>query len=168
MRQFDLSPLFRSSVGFDQWSDLLDRAFRVQDNAASYPPYNIEKRGENSYRITMAVAGFAPEDIDITAQENAVIIRGQIARDAAQNKADNDDEGSAFLYRGIAERAFERQFHIADYVKVKGADMKNGLLHIYLEREVPEALKPRKIEIGSGGDQLEGKTLGKKLFQKSA
>lgn len=141
MRTFDLTPLFRSTVGFDRLSRAMDSAMQLSENAASYPPYNIERTGEDSYRISMAVAGFKSGDIEIVSHESSLTIRG---------KAKGDDEKKAYLYRGIAERAFERRFHLADYVKVTGASLTDGMLHIELAREVPEALKPRRIEIGHG------------------
>lgn len=145
MRAYDLSPLFRSTVGFDRLSRLLESATNIDDAAASYPPYNIEKLGEDSYRITMAVAGFGPEDVEITAQENSLVITG---------KAKKEVETGQFLYRGIAGRAFERRFQLADFIKVTGASMVNGLLHVDLVREIPEAMKPRTIRIET---QAQGK-----------
>lgn len=142
MDNFDLSPLFRSSIGFDRLMRLADAATRVDSTASSYPPYNIEATGENAYRLTMAVAGFGPEDLDITVKENALLISG---------KAKKEDEAPAYLYRGIARRAFERRFQLADHIKVAGASLDNGLLHVDLVREIPEAMKPRKIEIAAGG-----------------
>ena len=134
----DLSPLFRSTIGFDRMSRLLDAATRVDESALSYPPYNIEVLSEDAYRITMAVAGFGEGDIGITAQENSLVITGKLA------KADDDRK---FLHRGIAGRAFERRFELADHIKVAGASLVNGLLHVDLAREVPEAMKPRSIKI---------------------
>ena len=134
----DLSPLFRSTIGFDRMSRLLDAATRVDESALSYPPYNIEVLSEDAYRITMAVAGFGESDIGITAQENSLVITGKLA------KADDDRK---FLHRGIAGRAFERRFELADHIKVAGASLVNGLLHVDLAREVPEAMKPRTIKI---------------------
>ena len=139
MRNFDLSPLFRSTVGFDQLDKLLDSALRDSARENSYPPYNIAKLGQDKYRITMAVAGFAEEDLDITAHENMPIVKGQIA------KADQNVE---FLHRGIAQRAFEHRFQLADHVRVDGASLERGLLSIELRREVPDAMKPRKVQIG--------------------
>jgi molecular chaperone IbpA len=139
MNTFDFSPLFRSTVGFDRLSRLVDSAMRG-DDGVSYPPYNIEKTGEDAYRITMAVAGFGAEDITITAQENSLIVAG---------KQKGADEGAQYLHRGIAGRAFERRFQLADYIKVTGADLVNGLLHVDLVREVPEAMKPRTIKIAT-------------------
>ncbi len=142
MDNFDLSPLFRSSIGFDRLMRLADAATRVDSTANSYPPYNIEATGENAYRLTMAVAGFAPADLDITVKENALLVSG---------KSKKDEEPSKYLYRGIARRAFERRFQLADHIKVAGASLDNGLLHVDLVRQIPEAMKPRKIEIATGG-----------------
>jgi molecular chaperone IbpA len=150
MRTFDFSPLFRSTVGFDRLVPLLDAAMRV-DEGTSYPPYNIEKLGENDYRITMAVAGFAPEDLNIEVRENTIVIAG--------GKTDEVKEGQ-YLHRGIAARTFERRFQLADHVQVKGANIENGLLHVNLVREIPERMKPRKIEIAGNGQKavtVEGK-----------
>lgn len=135
---FDLSPLFRSTIGFDRMSRLLDAAMRADDNTVSYPPYNIEVLGEEAYRLTMAVAGFGENDINVIVQDNSLLISGKTA------KADEDRK---FLYRGIAGRAFERRFELADHIKVTGASLVNGLLHVELAREVPEAMKPRTIKI---------------------
>jgi len=144
MRSFDLSPLFRSSVGFDQLDKMFDSAFREAARDTSYPPYNIAKTGKDAYRITMAVAGFALEDLDITVHENMLIVKGQAG------KAEQQVE---YLHRGIAQRAFEHRFQLADHIKVVGAGLTNGLLDINLEREVPESMKPRKVKIG--GDDAE-------------
>ena len=138
MRTYDLSPLFRSSVGFDRVNSLLETALR-SDEAPSYPPYNIERRGENSYRITMAVAGFTEADIKIITQENGLSVEAR-----AQSV---DEEGVEFLHRGIGMRSFRRNFNLADHIRVTKAQLENGLLHIMLEREVPEALKAREIAI---------------------
>lgn len=135
----DLTPLFRSSVGFDRVGQMLDSAFNSE--APSYPPYNIEKLGDDEYRVTMAVAGFGAGDIDITQTSNSLVVKGE------QGKTDTEAD---FLHRGIATRAFERRFDLADHVNVTQADLANGLLVIELKREVPEALKPRKIEIAAG------------------
>ncbi len=137
----DLTPLFRSSVGFDRVGHLLDSAFNSE--APSYPPYNIEKLGDDEYRVTMAVAGFVASDIDITQTNNSLVVTG------GQGKAKDD---AKYLHRGIAMRTFERQFDLADHVNVTRADLANGLLVIDLKRDVPEALKPRKIEISGGAD----------------
>jgi molecular chaperone IbpA len=141
MRSYDLSPLFRSTVGFDRMTRLLESALKADDAALSYPPYNIEKLADDAYRITMAVAGFASEDLEITVQENTLIISG---------KSRKDEEGTQYLYRGIAGRAFERRFQLADHIKVSGANLVNGLLHVELVREIPEAMKPRTIRIETG------------------
>lgn len=139
MRTFDVSPLYRSTVGFDRLFKLLDGMATADTPGSSYPPYNIERTGENAYRISMAVAGFSDEEISIESRENALTVKG--------DKSENDDDKSDVLYRGIAGRSFERRFQLADYVNVVGAKMENGLLHIDLVRELPEAMKPRKIEI---------------------
>ena len=141
MRSYDLSPLFRSTVGFDRMMRLLDAAGRVDESAPTYPPYNIEKTGEDSYRVTMAVAGFSQDELNITVQEGVLTVTG---------KAVKEEEPKQFLHRGIARRAFERRFELADHIQVRGANLTNGLLHIDLVREVPEAMKPRSIKIGSG------------------
>ena len=141
MDSFDFSPLFRSTIGFDRLMRLADAATRVEGGANAYPPYNIETTGENAYRLTMAVAGFAADDLDITVKENALLISG---------KSKKDEESREYLYRGIARRAFERRFQLAEHIKVAGASLDNGLLHVDLVREIPEAMKPRKIEIGTG------------------
>jgi molecular chaperone IbpA len=140
MNTYDFSPFFRSTIGFDRVFDLLDSA-RSEENG--YPPYNIEKLGEDTYRITMAVAGFAPEELSVVAQENVLTV-------SAKQKEATDGQKPQFLYRGIAGRTFERRFNLADYVKVTGANLANGLLHVELKREVPEAVKPRTIQIQSG------------------
>ncbi len=137
---FDYSPFHRSSVGFDRLFRLLDEAANVE--TVSYPPYNIERLSENAYRITMAVAGFSSDEIAIEAKGNALSVTGK--KDA------QSDAKVEFLHQGIAARSFERRFQLADYVEVKGADLVDGLLHITLERHVPEALKPRQIAIGGG------------------
>ena len=139
MDSFDFSPLFRSTIGFDHLMRLADAATRLDGGASAYPPYNIESTGENAYRLTMAVAGFAAEDLDITMKENALLISGKSKK----------DEEAKYLHRGIARRAFERRFQLADHIKVVGASIDNGLLHVDLARELPEAMKPRKIAIGT-------------------
>jgi molecular chaperone IbpA len=141
MRDFDLSPLYRSTIGFDSLVSMLDRLTDFDDEASSYPPYNIERLSENEYRITMAVAGFGKEDIAIKVKENTLSIRGE--------KKEADKEQRTFLHRGIASRAFERRFQLADHVEVRGADVRDGLLSVDLKLEVPERLKPRMIEIGA-------------------
>lgn len=151
MTTFDFSPLFRTSVGYDRLASLMNTANRC-DAGSGFPPYNIQKAGEDRYRITMAVAGFAESDLDITYENNKLQVTG--------NKSDDkESEENAFLYRGIATRSFERRFNLAEHVKVTGARMDNGLLHIELEREVPEAMKPRKIAIqADAGTLLEGQS----------
>jgi len=141
MRTYDFAPLFRSSVGFDHMARVLD-SLSASEAAPAYPPYNIEKTGEDQYRITMAVAGFGEKDIEIRTQDNKLVIAGRI------EKGDETEERT-FLHRGIAERAFERQFSLADHVKVVAASLENGLLHVDLAREVPEAMKPRTIQINA-------------------
>jgi molecular chaperone IbpA len=136
---FDYTPFYRSSVGFDRLFQMLDEAANVE--TVAYPPYNIERLGENAYRITMAVAGFGNDEIAIESKGNTLTVTGK--------KADKPEAKSEFLHQGIAGRAFERRFQLADHVEVKGADLNNGLLHITLERQVPEALKPRQIPINS-------------------
>jgi molecular chaperone IbpA len=138
MTTYDFAPLFRTAIGFDRLARLMDSAVSTAE-APSYPPYNIEKTGDDTYCLTMAVAGFSPDDLDLTVKENTLVVSGRIAGEA--------DKGEV-LYRGIAGRAFERRFVLADHIVVEGADLKNGLLHVGLKRVVPEALKPRKITIG--------------------
>ncbi|MCC5975550.1 MAG: Hsp20 family protein [Rubellimicrobium sp.] len=138
MRSFDLAPLYRATVGFDQIADLMDRVLSNDVGQSNYPPYNIEKRGDDAWRITVAVAGFAESELSVELRENALIV--------AARKAE-EDNGRTFLHRGIATRAFERRFHLADHVRVTGALHADGMLHIDLKREVPEALKPRRVEI---------------------
>lgn len=140
MRTFDLAPLYRATVGFDQIADLMDRVLTNDAGTQSYPPYNIEKTADDSWRISVAVAGFSDADLSVEVRENALLISARKAEDEA-------DEGRTFLHRGIATRAFERRFHLADHVRVTGASHDNGMLHVDLVREVPEALKPRRIEI---------------------
>lgn len=137
MRTFDLTPLFRSSVGFDRMMQLVDSAL-TSDESSGYPPYNIEKLNDETYRITMAVAGFEESDLEIVIHDNTLVIAGKVKP---------QDTNLEYLHRGIAGRAFERHFQLADFIKVGDAELKNGLLSIELEREVPEALKPRKIKI---------------------
>ncbi|WP_136660841.1 Hsp20 family protein [Nitratireductor sp. XY-223] len=139
MRHVDFSPLYRSTVGFDRLFTMLD-SLAQPDQSQTYPPYNIERTGENSYRITMAVAGFGDDDLSVEAREHVLTVKGE--------KADeNGKDESEFLYRGIAKRTFERRFQLAEYVEVKGAKLENGLLHVDLVREIPEAMKPRRIAI---------------------
>ncbi|WP_099865451.1 Hsp20 family protein [Pararhizobium haloflavum] len=139
MRHVDFSPLYRSTVGFDRLFTMLD-SLAQPDQGQTYPPYNIERTGENAYRITMAVAGFGEDELSIEAREHTLTVKGE-------KSDENGDDGSEFLYRGIAKRAFERRFQLADHVEVRGASLKNGLLHIDLVREIPEAMKPRRIAI---------------------
>lgn len=148
MRTFDFSPLYRSAVGFDRMTSLLDAA---QKNAAadSYPPYNIVKTGEDAYQISVAVAGFGSDDLDIEVRDGQLVVAGRGA---------SEDEDVNFLHRGIARRAFERRFQLADHVEVKAADLKDGLLVIDLVREIPEAMKPRKIEIQAATTVIEDRT----------
>jgi molecular chaperone IbpA len=140
MRHFDLSPLYRQTVGFDRLFNLLDQAGGV-DSASTYPPYNIERTGENAYRVTLAVAGFSRGDLTIETRENTLSIKGS-------KEQSGPAEGREMLHQGIAARAFERRFQLADHVVVTGASLVNGLLHVDLVREIPEAQKPRRIEIG--------------------
>ena len=150
MRTYDFSPLFRSSVGFARLTNVMDAAMRQAEGSESYPPYNIEKTGDDSYRITVAVAGFSEDDIEIVSHDDTLVIEGKV-------KTDETGEETAYLHRGIAGRAFKRTFQLADHIRVSGANMVNGLLNVELVREVPEELKPRKIEIKSGGKRLLGK-----------
>jgi len=139
---FDFSPLYRSTVGFDRLFDMLDSTFGSAEPAqANWPPYNIERLGEDQYRITMAVAGFTPDEIKLVQQENALVVVG---------RKHPEPEGVQVLHRGIATRAFRQVFNLADYVRVSGANLENGLLTVELKREVPEAMKPRRIEIAAG------------------
>jgi molecular chaperone IbpA len=138
---FDFSPLYRSTVGFDRLFDMLDQSTQVE-SMTNWPPYNIEKLGEDQYLITMAIAGFSPDEIELTQKESQLLVTGQ---------KKGSDEGKLYLHRGIATRAFKQTFNLADHVKVTGANLENGLLTVELKREVPEALKPRRIEIKSAG-----------------
>jgi molecular chaperone IbpA len=144
MRPFDLTPLYRSTIGFDHLASMLDSIKTLDGETNTYPPYNIERLGEHEYRISMAVAGFGQDDINIELKENALTVRGE-------NKGDDKDK--TFLHRGIATRTFERRFQLADHVEVTGADLVNGLLHVDLKRELPEAMKPRTITIGESDAQ---------------
>jgi molecular chaperone IbpA len=141
MTTLDFAPLFRTAIGFDRLARLMDSAQTASGSATSYPPYNIEKTGDDSYRLTMAVAGFAPEELDVTVKDNILIITGRPAA---------DQSSAEVLYRGIAGRAFERRFVLADHIVVEGADLRNGLLHVGLKRVVPESMKPRSIAFGTG------------------
>jgi molecular chaperone IbpA len=149
MRTYDFAPLWRSTIGFDRLFDLLDETQRAADD--HYPPYNIERLGEDRYRISLALAGFAPDEIAITAEQNALIVEGR--------KSDKDQR--EYLYQGISARPFKRQFNLADHVQVKAANFDNGLLRIELVREIPEAMKPRRIAINGAGSP-------KKIEQKEA
>jgi molecular chaperone IbpA len=141
MTTIDFSPLFRSMIGFDRLSNALETAYRSEPGG--YPPYNIEVSGENDYRITMAVAGFSEKDLSIEVKENILTVSGGRTEESEQPE-------TRYLYRGIANRSFERKFQLADYVRVVDARLENGLLHVSLRREIPEAMKPRQIEIRSG------------------
>ena len=141
MRHFDLTPLYRSTVGFDRLASVLDAVMSHDVSAPAYPPYNIEKTGDDAYRITVAVAGFSEDELSVESKEGQLVISGRRAEKG-------EDQGRTYLHRGIAERGFERRFQLADHVKATGATVENGLLHVDLVREVPEALKPRRIEIG--------------------
>ena len=144
MRHFDLTPLYRSTIGFDRLGSLLDTLTSFEGETPSYPPYNIERVGENDYRISMAVAGFGGGDLSIDVKENTLSIRGE---------KQTEQEDTTFLHRGIASRSFERRFQLADHVLVKGAVLENGLLHVDLVRELPEAMKPRTIPIETKSDK---------------
>ena len=159
MTTFDFSPLFRTSVGFDRLASLINSANRLEQ-VGGYPPYNILARGENDYRITMAVAGFAENELSITTELNQLTVTGEKAEE-------QESENTQFLHRGIATRSFERRFNLADHVKVTGARLDNGLLHIDLERELPEVMRPRTIEIQSSQALLEGES-GAKADQKES
>lgn len=143
MRNFDLAPLYRATVGFDQIADLMDRVLASDVTQPSYPPYNIEKTGDDAWRISVAVAGFSDDELNVEIRENALIVSA---------RKTPEDTDRTYLHRGIATRAFERRFHLADHVRATGAAHENGMLHIDLIREVPEALKPRRIEISSNVD----------------
>ncbi|MEZ5720352.1 MAG: Hsp20 family protein [Paracoccaceae bacterium] len=149
MRNFDLSPLYRATVGFDQLAEMMDRVLEKDVSRETYPPYNIEKTGDDAWRITVAVAGFTDEELGVEVKENALVITARKAPEESNRK---------YLHRGIATRAFERRFQLAEHVKVTGAVHETGLLHIDLVREVPEALKPRRIEIASAND-IEAKAI---------
>lgn len=149
MTTFDFTPLFRTSVGFDRLAALIDSATRADNSANGYPPYNIEALSETNYRITMAVAGFSDAELSVVSEQNILKVSGA--------KAEVTDEADKYLYRGIAKRNFERRFQLADYVRVSDAHLENGLLHIELEREIPEAMKPRTIAIQSDSRLIEGK-----------
>ncbi len=149
MRHFDLSPLYRSTVGFDRLLSMLD-SMGAHENGSTYPPYNIERTGENAYRVTLAVAGFGEGDLHVEVNDATLVVKGE--------KVAETEEKREMLYRGIASRGFERRFQLADHVRVVGATLEHGLLHVDLEREIPEALKPRVIEIATGdkAKEIEG------------
>ncbi|MBL8583076.1 MAG: Hsp20 family protein [Rhizobiaceae bacterium] len=148
MRHVDFSPLYRSTVGFDRLFSMLDSVGQPDGGQTSYPPYNIERTGDDSYRISMAVAGFSEDEIAIEAHRNVLTVKGERSEETS-------GDGSEVLYRGIAARAFERRFQLADHVNVEGATLKNGLLHIDLKRTIPEELKPRKIGITAASKQAQ-------------
>jgi molecular chaperone IbpA len=145
MRNFDLAPLYRATVGFDQIADLLDRVMASDVTQPTYPPYNIEKTADDAYRISIAVAGFGADDLSVEVKDGALVVSAAKAE---------DDSDRTYLHRGIATRAFERRFQLADHVRVTGASHADGMLHIDLEREMPEALKPRRISIASGDQSV--------------
>jgi molecular chaperone IbpA len=146
MTRLDLTPLYRSSIGFDRMGSLLDTALRSEKTSAGYPPYDIEVRGDNQYAITLAIAGFEKGELDIQVEKGVLTVRG---------KKDEDKSERSYLYQGIANRTFERKFNLADHVEVSGADLNNGLLTISLLKEIPEAMKPKSISINSSGNILE-------------
>ncbi len=146
MNAIDFSPLYRSSVGFDRLAALLDQSLQQSKSSNGYPPYNIELVGENSYTISLAVAGFEESDLELQVESGVLTVRGS---------KNHEDEQRQFLYQGIATRGFERKFSLADHVEVKSANLKNGMLSIDLVKEIPEAMKPRRINIGSGADSIE-------------
>ena len=152
MTTFDFAPLFRTAIGFDRMARLMDTASSA--DASSYPPYNIEKTGEDAYRLTMAVAGFSPTELDITVQENTLLVTG--------NAQKEDEDGGGYLHRGIARRTFERRFSLADHMKVMGASLNNGLLSVDVVREVPEAAKPRTIKIGTTVETVQPQVMEQK------
>ncbi len=148
MTTIDLTPLYRSSIGFDRYGSMLDSALRSEKTAAGYPPYDIESLGENEYAITLAVAGFEESELDIQVEKGVLCVRG---------KKIETDEARSYLYQGIANRSFERKFNLADFIEVTGADLSNGLLTVSLVKEIPEAMKPKSIAIGQAGKTLEHK-----------
>ncbi len=145
MRSYDLSPLYRATVGFDRIADMLDRVMTQDGSATTYPPYNIEKTDQDAYRISIAVAGFTDAELNVEQREQELVVSARKAKDETKH---------TYLHRGIATRAFEKRFHLADHVRVTGAAHENGLLHIDLVREVPEALKPRRIEITNAAPKV--------------
>lgn len=155
MRSFDFAPLYRSTVGFDRLANAMDRALTNDVSANGYPPYNIEKSGDDEYRISIAVAGFSDEELSIEMRDHQLFV-------SAKKAEVEDAQEVTFLHRGIAARAFEKRFQLADHVRAVGARTENGILHVELLREVPEALKPRQIEIAQNGKTIEGKDTSKK------
>ena len=151
---FDFTPYRRSTVGFDRLFDMLENS-APGNGGENFPPFDLVKTGDNDYRIDLAIAGFRPDEIDITAQQNVLIVSGK-------KKDESDEKGSDYIYRGIATRSFERRFALADHIQVRGADMKDGLLSVELVREIPEAMKPRKIDIGAGAEHKERSAIGGK------
>ena len=150
---FDFSPYRRSTVGFDRLFDMLENS-SVGQGQENYPPFDLIKLGDNEYRIELAVAGFKPDELDITAQQNVLIVSGR-------KNEENEQKGSDYIYRGIANRSFERRFALADHIQVKGADMKDGLLSVELVREIPESMKPKKISIGGSESQPQHDRIGR-------
>ena len=158
MRTYDFAPLYRSTVGFDRLANMLDRALTADVGTNSYPPYNIEKSSENEYRISVAVAGFSEDELSVEMRDGQLVVSAK--------KAEEDKDPNTYLHRGIASRTFEKRFQMADHVRPVGAETKDGLLHIDLVREVPEALKPRTIEI-AGPKTIEAKPAAKKVTKKT-
>lgn len=152
MNTIDLTPLYRSSIGFDRFGSMLDTALRSEKTATGYPPYDIESLGENEYAITLAVAGFDDSEIDIQVEKGVLSVRGK--------KVESEKDRN-YLYQGIANRSFERKFNLADFIEVTGADLSNGLLTVNLVKEIPEAMKPRKISISQSGKTIEHKAKDK-------
>ncbi len=161
MRTLDLSPLHRFTVGFDRMSRLLDAAAHLDEGASAYPPYNIEKRGEDAYRVTLAVAGFREADLEVTVDDGTLIVSGR------QERPDGED-GRSFMHRGIATRSFERRFQLADHIQVTGAALADGLLHVDLVREVPEDKKPRRVAVARGDASAKALTNTKPEAQRAA
>ncbi|HVL77867.1 MAG TPA: Hsp20 family protein [Sphingomicrobium sp.] len=157
---FDFAPFRRSTVGFDRLFDMLENS-SVGQGQENYPPFDLIKLGDNDYRIELAVAGFKADEIDITAQQNVLIVSGR-------KKDEDEQKGDNYIYRGIATRSFERRFALADHIQVRGADMRDGLLAIELKREIPEAMKPRKIDIGSGSEREEQRSIGRSDHEQPA
>jgi len=151
MTRYDLSPLFRSTIGFDNLSSMIDNAFKLDERSLSYPPYNIAKLNDDEYEISMAVAGFKQNELNITVQQNQLVVTGSTAEKT-------ESEGKEYLHKGIATRSFERKFSLADHVKVVDAQLDHGLLTLKLQREIPEESKPRSIPINGGSGFIEGKT----------